>query len=121
MNVCGELVQLCNVVRAENDDRGAAVIDPTLVRELERLLKLLPEDDISLVGAESAAIYFEAVGDFPRAMDAWRSLVERIYCLRKSMEGHECSEDVRRIVLDRSSEDDVDRCITAIERLKSRA
>lgn len=118
MNVCRRLYFLCRVIRDENDYRVAIDIDPTLLRELEQLLNSLPDDDMSMVGAEGAAYYYESIGDIPAAIDALRSLLEKIDFCRKDIAENDYDEDVLNVLLERCDNEERNRCVSVIERLE---
>lgn len=119
MNVCRRLYLLCQVIRDENDYRVAIDIDQTLLCELEQLLNSLPDDDISMVGAEGAAYYFESIGDIPAAIDALRSLLEKIDLCRKDIAENDYDEDILLVLLERCDDKERNRCLSMIQRLES--
>jgi len=118
MNVCRRLFLLCQVIRDENDYRSAVEFDATLLRELEHLLNELSDDDISLVGAESASYYYEAIGNIPAAIEAQRKLLERIDLCRKHIDENNFDEDVLQVLLERCDDEERNRCVSVIERLE---
>ena len=119
MNVCGRLFNLCLVIREENDYREPIDIDPTLLRELKHLLDQLPEDDVSMVGAEGAAYYYESVGHIPAAIEAQRSLLAKIDRCRDDIAENDYNDDVLEILLERCDDEERNRCLSVLQRLES--
>lgn len=119
MNIWGNMSDICKDVRSDTYSKSAIVVSHSQLQELERLLKLLPADDVSLVGAECAAIYFEGIGEISDAIQARRILLKRMLLLREDIEENDYSDEVRFALLDGYGEVAIQQCILAIQRLES--
>lgn len=70
-NVWAKLDRLCSVIHRSLYVAGQEEAARSRLREVESLVRQLPADDGSIVGAEARAICYQMQGDYARAL-AWR-------------------------------------------------
>lgn len=119
MNVWAELIRLCEEMPALESPRQSPKVRQTALRRLKALLKSLPEEDESITAARAAAVYYEAIGDLPAALEACRLYRDRLERLHHSIETSDMPPHIRQAVLAGCDATALQRCQMTIQRLEA--
>lgn len=113
-----ELYEMCKEKKAVTLEGNPIELSQSELQRIEHLLKSFPLDDISIVGAEATAIYYEAIGNYSEALRARQCHVERLNWLHKDLQDHPHDKETMEVLLDGRDEDAIQHSVLAIRRLE---
>jgi hypothetical protein len=94
-----KLVRLCEVLHALLYSDGESEAARRYLPDLWSLLDSLPPDDMSIVGAEGRALYYELTGDIGKALTWRRREVELMLLLYEDIRKNNYDKDTKKALL----------------------